>query len=135
MSDYGAYIQRLADVTRDSSFALWSALLTLNGIIASAFSVVAIFDAELKRVASFIVLSSIVSAWLLILNYRSTRDHFRMIGQISSTAIMQMTKAQKEKQLADSVKKHENCDTRERIAFILLIAQAAAIPLLLYFKQ
>lgn len=135
MDRYEAHMQRLMDATRESNFALWNALLTLNGIIASVFSAVAVFEEKIKPMAFFIVLLSMISAALIIENFRCTRDIYRGIGQADPEAILRMTDKEKSQQIDGAVKKHASCGRRETFSYFVLAAQGLAILFLIYWKK
>lgn len=135
MDPFDEHKQRLADVTRESNFALWNAVLTLDGIIASVFSAVAIFEEKIKPVAFLIVAGSVISAALIILNFQSTRDQFRLIGSMSFEELASLTEEDKKKRIEDSIRKHRACNWRERISWLILTAQSLMILALLYWKK
>ncbi len=134
MSALEEYQQRLADITRESNFALWNGVLTLDGIIASVFSAVAIFEESVKPVAFLIVGASVISAALIILNFQSTRDQFRVMGA-SVSKFDAMSPEVRQEQLRDSVRKHHWCNRREQFSWVLLTVQALLIFALLYLKR
>ena len=94
--EYKQYKQRLADVGREANYALWNALLTIDGIIVSAFSAVAVFEARLKFLAFLIVLASMVSAALMLLNLRSIREFYRLLGVMRPEEAEMTTPEQRE---------------------------------------
>jgi hypothetical protein len=105
--------RRLASLTIDANYALWNAPLTLNGIIISVFTAVAIFNPNLKFIVVCIIGASMISAALLILNFRSTRNLYRSLGRTSAEDIQQMTPQQRQAQLDDAVRHHHRCEGRE----------------------
>ena len=135
MDRYEAHVQRLMDVTRESNFALWNALLTLNGIIASVFSAVAVFEAQIKPAAFFIVLLSMICAALMIENFRCTRDLYRRIGQADPQEIMRMNEGEKKLQVESAVTKHAACGRRETLSYFVMVAQGLAILALICWKK
>jgi len=135
MDPYKEHTQRLADITLESNFALWNALLTLNGIIVSVFSAVAIFEEKIKPLAFLIVAGSIISSALIILNIQTTRDLFRRMGSLSLEQLGRLSEEEKKRQLESSAKKHNASNLRERVSYVILTLQALMILALIYWKK
>jgi hypothetical protein len=133
--EYRQYMQRVVNATREANYGLWNALLTLDGIIVSVFSAVAIFEARLKFLAFLIVLASMVSAALMLLNFRSTRALYRLLGVTRPEEVERMTPQQREQQVKQAGRKHDHCNCRENAAYLILVAQAVMILVLVYWKH
>jgi hypothetical protein len=134
MDEYEQYKRRIADITRDANFALWNALLTLNGIIISAFSVVAVFSPAAKAMAVIIIAVSMLSAGVLVFNFRSTRNQYRVIGQVNPESFARLTPQQREQQIEAAVREHNRCNTRETAAQSILAVQGVLILILVFLK-
>lgn len=126
---------RIADIARDSNFQLWNALLTLNGIFVSVFSAVAIFNPEVKILSASIIGVSMVSALCLILNFRSTRDLYNIIGRMSINSPLALPIEQCKDNTAMATRSHTWCRRRENFAHLILFAQGSLIFTLVYFKS
>jgi hypothetical protein len=135
MDDYEHHNLRIADITRDANYALWNGLLTLNGIIISVFSAVAVFSPGAKVLVVIIIAIAMLSALLLILNFRSTRNQYRLIGQIGIAGVEGLSPQHKEQQLAAASRAHEWCNRRETVTNYILAIQGALILILVYFKS
>ena len=135
MDEYEQHKLRIADITRDANYALWNALLTLNGVIVSVFSAVAVFSSVAKILAIVIVAGSMCSAVLLILNFRSTRNIYRFMGQLSFEAIERLTAKEKEQNLNTGVRVYRCCNIRETISLVILAAQGGLIIILALLKS
>lgn len=135
MDEYSQYEQRILDITRDANFALWNALLTLNGIFISVFSAVAVFSPATKGLALLIISVSMLSALLLILNFRSIRNQYRFMGEAGIDGAAKLTPKQKEQQIDASARLHRNCNVRERTAHGILTIQAVLILTLVFLKS
>jgi hypothetical protein len=125
---------RLADITRDANYALWNGLLTLNGIFISVFSAVAVFSPTAKLLAAAIILISMLSALLLILNFRSTRNQYRLMGQVSDHAD-RLSPQQRSEQISASHHAHDWCNRRETATSCILVIQGVLILVLISFKS
>jgi hypothetical protein len=82
MDAYMEHMRRLADIARESNYALWNALLTVEGMFAGVFSAVAIFSTVPKILSFLIVLTAILSAGLLIFNFHTTRNVYIFMGEL-----------------------------------------------------
>jgi len=135
MNEYNQYEMRIADIARDANYALWNALLTLNGIFISVFSVVAVFNPASKFVAIFIIAISMLSALLLVFNFRSIRNLYRLMGQVGIEGAGRLTDEQKHRQLADARRQHMQCNMRETTAHVILVLQSILIIVLVCLKS
>lgn len=124
MSKYGNEKIRLMDAMRESKFAYWNALLTLNGILITVFSAVAIFGKSNKWFIFVLVFSSIVSSLLLILNYISVNNLYEKLGK-SETKLSDEDKQK-------SANEYKAIKRRETIVQMLLFLEALII-LVLFF--
>lgn len=131
MDEYEQYRQRILDITRDANYALWSALLTVNSVIVSVFSVVAIFRSGTDVLAVVIIASSMVSATFLIMNFRSLRNLYRCIGQLDFESVAKLTPEEESQQLDADVRKHMRCNFRETAAEVILCLQCVLIVVLI----
>jgi hypothetical protein len=123
---------RLMDRARESRFAYWNALLTLNGILITAFSAVGILGKANKWIILGLVSLSIVSAWLLIQNFRCFRDLYLHLGQQTADEVAAMTEQQKEAEDNKQSKVHESMNNREEFVERFLFVQAFLIILILF---
>ncbi|HWP93963.1 MAG TPA: hypothetical protein VNN20_17400 [Thermodesulfobacteriota bacterium] len=112
------------DAMRESKFAYWNALLTLNGILITVFSAVAIFGKSNKWFIFVLVFSSIVSSLLLILNYISVNNLYEKLGK-SETKLSDEDKQK-------SANEYKAIKRRETIVQMLLFLEALII-LVLFF--
>ncbi len=135
MDEYKQYQQRLADITRDANYALWNALLTLNGIFISVFSAVAVFSPAAKLLSITIIGVSMLSALCLVLNFRSIRNQYRFIGQVSERGVESYTKQELAEHHTLAERLHDACNRRETASHVILGIQAVLILILVYFKS
>ena len=124
ISKYSDEKIRLMDAMRESKFAYWNALLTLNGILITVFSAVAIFGKSNKWFIFVLVFSSIVSSLLLILNYISVNNLYEKLGK-SETKLSDEDKQK-------SANEYKAIKRREKIVQMLLFLEALII-LVLFF--
>jgi hypothetical protein len=133
--EYQEYERRIFDIGRDANYALWNALLTLNGIIISVFSAVAVFSAEAKLLIFIIVALSMLSAILLILNFRSVRNQYRLIAQTMNRGVEHLSADERKQDIADAHRGYRWCSHREMATTYILILQAVLILILISIKS
>jgi hypothetical protein len=109
--------------------------LTLNGIIISVFSAVAVFSAEAKVLVFIIVAISMLSAVLLILNFRSIRNQYRLIAQTMSRGVEHLSSEERKQHIVDANRGYLWCNYREIATTWILIPQAVLILILICFKS
>lgn len=115
-----------------SNFALWSALLTVNGIILSGFGLVRLATPTVSPVlVSMLVGSSAASIVLLVLNFLATRDHYLEIGRRLQGKAHNLTDEQKEQDLRVARRKHRHTRMREIAALALLFVEVTLVIVLL----
>lgn len=116
---------RLMDAMRESKFAYWNALLTLNGILITVFSAVAIFGKSNKWFIFVLVFSCIISSLLLILNFISVNNLYDKLGKSKAAKLS-------DEDIQKSANDYKAIKRREKIVQALLLIEAFII-LLLFF--
>jgi hypothetical protein len=102
--------RRYLDKTAEAQYALWNGLLTVNGIVASVFSVVGILEgAPTSRfvVCALILLLCTVSSALLIANFTEARNLFRSIGQLDAMQFEKLTEEERRRDIQRAHQAHE----------------------------
>jgi hypothetical protein len=135
MGEYEQYERRILDIGRESNYALWNALLTLDGIIFSVFSAVAVFSQTAKGWIFTIVAISMLSAVLLILNFRSLRNKYRLIGQALAQGVENLSPEQRKQQITASNREYEWCNYRETATHCVLGVQGILILILICIRR
>jgi len=76
------YEQRILDRTFDANASLWGALVTANSILAGVgAALAAVMPKAPVAIWIILVLAAALSLWLLLLNFKATRDQYEGIGQ------------------------------------------------------
>jgi len=108
--------QKFIDRVENASFALWNSLLTVNGIVATVFSAVALLDKGFESlVAIGVVIFCIISSILIIWNFKVIRDHHWRVASTTDADFAKTSPQEKEQCFRDSrrmrvwVKKRELC--------------------------
>ena len=131
MVEYEECERRIIDIARDSNYAFWNALLTFDGIIISVFSAIAIFSHAAKVLIFTIVAVSMFSAVLLILNFRSVRNTYRLIGKTMDRSVERLSPEQRKEQITTSNRGHKWCNYRETATYYILVGQGLLILFLI----
>jgi N-acetylmuramoyl-L-alanine amidase-like protein len=128
--------ERFKDKVLESNFALWNSLLTLNGVVISVFSAVALFDNSTNQVIIFpLVICCALSSYLLIANYNDVRNLYRQLGRIDLEEFKGKSEKEKENELDTAVKKHNRINHRELWVKRMVLLEAFLILLLLVFTK
>ena len=129
---YFQYEQRLLDITREANYALWNALLTFNAILIGVFSAVAIYSSLTTRLClAALVLASMISAALLIMNFHALRNLFRSMGQTGIEGEGRLPQPEKDRQLDQAVTRHGRCNLRENVVIWIHAVQAIGVLVLI----
>jgi hypothetical protein len=116
------------DKTSEATYSLWNALLTVNGILVSAFSAVITFAHQSNKVLSIIlVICCAISLILIIWNYLSTKRHYKEIGQRRSDENQNITIEQKKAVIMKTIRRYKFVTWREYISLFLLVIEAALV--------
>ncbi len=76
--------EKFRDKVLEANYGLWNSLLILNGIFLSIFSAISILSTGSNQfILYFILISCVVSSFLIIANYNSIRNIFRDLGSLT----------------------------------------------------
>ena len=119
--------------TLESDFALWNALLTVNGIILTAFSILPIVSTAVnRRISLLLVACCFVSLLLVIWNFLVTKKHYLKVGQMLFNPQSRLTEDERKKNIRTENRQYRNVHRREKAALLLLLGESALIGLLLF---
>jgi hypothetical protein len=124
----------LFDATRDSMFGYWSALLTINGVLVSVFSAIAILQSTYAVLSAIIISCSLLSSFLIIQNFHDLLASFRFQGILLDNlmkGVNALSEEEMQNQRSKSERKHNRITKRESVAVKLLFAQSILIVVLL----
>ena len=124
---------RYRDKTLEASFALWNALLTINGLLLSATSVLAIVVPSISRIPTLmlVVLCS-VSMLLLAWNFLSVRRHFLWLGRQVAQGNIDVPDDKAEADRKAAHRAHTLMIAREVSVFLLLIIEVSSLAWLIW---
>lgn len=133
MANLNPVEEHFINKTLESNFALWNALLTVNGIILTAFSILPIVSTAVnKQVSLLLVACCFVSLLLVIWNFLVTKDHYLKIGQMLLTSEPELSEEQRKGNIRAENRQYYNVHRREKATLFLLLVESALIGLLLF---
>jgi len=119
---------RLMDKMMDASLAYWNALLGINGIFITVFSAITIFGKIDFWLAFLIILTSIVSSWFLIRNFKGTKNFYFTLGTMTALPTTEERKELNKKVVSN----YETIKRNEYLVEGLLFVQIVLIFLILW---
>ena len=131
MAKFSQYDIRILNASRESRFAYWNALLTLNGILITVFSGIAFIIDKNRWFIFILVCCSIVSAALLIMNFVAMKEHYKNLALLDVDVFDKMTPDDNRIAKETAGTEHEWMERRESIVQSLLFVQGFLIVLLL----
>lgn len=121
--------RRLKDKYVESAYVYWSALLTINGLLLGLFSPRAASPDLYTRIVTYIlVISCVISCWLLLYNFRAFYGLYYTLGRTSSLP----TQEEKEEMDDEIDRKHTWRRRRETTVEGLLVLETALVAVLLF---
>ena len=117
----------------ESNFALWNALLTVNGVMLTAFSILPMVSPGANKLVSLLLVACcFISLLLLVWNFLVTKEHYLKIGQMLSAPASDLTEEQRKKNFRAENRQHCNVRIREKAVLWLFFGESALIGLLLF---
>lgn len=120
------------DIAREARFAYWNALLTVNGVLVTVFSALAFLGVSNKWFVLIIVCAGVLSAALLISNFKSMKQAYDYLGRLDLSEFGEMTDEQRKADIEQAKKKHESIERNERVVQILLFVEGFMIFVLFF---
>ena len=127
--------EQVIDRYLQSSSGLWSAILTVNGILLAAFSTVKASD---NPVGNFIVVattvSCVISLILIVYNFVAMKQTYYRIGEILADENTELTNEQREKDINKALSRQKIIIFYENSCLFLLLFEAAMVLLLVVYS-
>lgn len=134
MAEFDPIEKHFLDRAVQANFALWSALLTVNGIMLSGFGLLRVVTPKVSPLlVSLLVGSCAVSILLLVINFLVTKQHYLETGRRLQAKTPGLSDEQKEQDLKVARRKHRNTSRRETAALVLLLVEVGLVIVLLVF--
>lgn len=108
---------RYRDKALETRLAFWSALLTVNGVIVSAFSILSLVIKRLDCILTIFVgaclFAALVSLYLLLLNFEAAKKVYELIGKVISVNNDSLTDEVRNKNIDNARKLNKKIGYRE----------------------
>lgn len=119
---------RYADKAREANFALWNALLTVNGLVlGGAALLVTLAPGVSRAVPLAIVGGAAMSMLLLIWNFLADKSTYMLIGQRLDPTSPDVPPEEMERDVEASLARHRATRMREIASILLLAAEVALL--------
>ncbi|SNX60970.1 hypothetical protein SAMN06296273_2430 [Nitrosomonas ureae] len=123
--NYDARVQQVTDRYIHASYGLWNALLTVNGLILAAATMVSGDQGSYFKLA--VVVLAMFSIGLLTYNYVVIKLTYFRIGEVISSNPDQLTPEVKEKDINNALTRNKRAKWFENICLIILLIQSALL--------
>ncbi|MFN0159394.1 MAG: hypothetical protein ACKVRP_15140 [Bacteroidota bacterium] len=117
------YLHRLQDAEKESWYSHWNALLTFNGILLAAFSLIGVVGKGNKLVLLSLLACSILSSFLIIWNFISLGNLYGEIKEYYLKRPSKSTQDDKNQRRQKMVSQSKWRKGRTRIAQVLIVAE------------
>jgi ABC-type multidrug transport system fused ATPase/permease subunit len=126
-----AAIEKYAKLTIAGNHALWNALLTMNTIIITVFTVaMAYVDRNVQVLLLFTIILALVSAALTIINFRVSRNNMKYQGHLAMGLASQMSREERAADIERAKRSHNWTVRREGAVELITLVQGILIVLL-----
>ncbi len=131
MAEFNPVEKHYMDRAFQSNFALWSALLTINGVMLSAFSLLRLIVPNVNAtIVVFLVGLCAMSILLIVFNLLVTKQHYQRTGR-TLVENEDLSEEQRQKEIQVAIRKHRNAELRESAVLYLLIGEICLVIALL----
>lgn len=131
MAEFNSVEKHYMDRAFQSNFALWSALLTINGVMLSAFSLLRLIVPNINTtIVVLLVGLCAMSLLLIIFNFLVTKQHYQKKGR-TLIANEDLSEEQRQKVIQVAIQKHRCAELRESAVLYLLIGEVGLVIALL----
>lgn len=117
--------QQILDRYIQSSYGLWNALLTINGIILAATALVSSSSSLLANAAASAL--ALMSIGLLTHNYVIVKRTYFRIGEVITGNAEGLTEKVKEKDIEVALSRNKRMQIFENVCLLILLLQAVII--------
>lgn len=121
-------LEKFADRTIEGNYALWNALLTMNVIVFTVFTAAMTYaEHSVQPLLVPTVLLSVVSAGLVIANFRASRNNMKYQGELIMGLASRMSEKEKGADLVRAKRSHTWIVRRERAVVFVTFVQGVLI--------
>lgn len=120
--------EQVTDRYLQSSYSLWSAILTVNGIILAMFSSVRTSDNTSSNFAVIItMILSLVSLILIVYNFMAAKQIYYRISEVMADETAQVTPEQQRRDIKQALSRNRQIVFNEKVCLFLLLFEAALV--------
>jgi hypothetical protein len=133
--DFDDHVAAAIDKLTQATFGLWNALLTVNGIMLTVFSVLYVIGPDAGRgFIGVLIAFCVVSACLLVFNHWAMKVTYYRIGEVMADADrgVSVPEAHRERDRAQALRLHRLVRVSERACLLLFIAEVLIIAVFVY---
>ena len=124
--------KRLLDKSLETTTTYWNALVTINGIFLSVFSVTTISNIGIDSVFVYaIIILSVFSLWLLLNNFRMNKNVFFELGKIDENSF---DRNSGEELIQKNLRRHKIVRFSEHLIEIFFLIQTFLIIKIVLFN-
>ncbi len=133
MANLSPVEQYFLERTSEANYGLWNALLTVNGILVSAFALlITIHNLICKSVIRIAVISCVISIILIIYNYLIRKRQLIEIGQSLCSESVVISNEQKKEDIERSIRRHKITLWIEKIVLMLLAFEILLVIIIVF---
>lgn len=130
--DLEAHLETVKERWLQATFGLWNALLTVNGVMLTVFSVLYVAKpGPAAGVLAVLVGCCITSVFVILLNHVVLRATYTRLAEVASGA-SELTEAVRERDLRLANRRHWVMKLGEPLAIALLVVEVALTAYLVY---
>lgn len=128
MTEINSIEQYFLQKTSEVTYGLWNTILTINGILISAFSLAIAFSNKINiALTEILVFFCCLSMLLILWNYFSTKNHYLKVGRHLSGPSYELTESERQSEIVSSNRRHKFNIYREKIALVFLLIEIILI--------
>lgn len=119
--------------TVQSRLALWNALLTVNGIMLTAFSILPVVSPSVNRFVSLILVAScFVSLVLLVRNFLGMKKHYDEVGPMVVSGTSAPSEEKRKEEIKEEKRQHDAVGLVEKVVLGLFFLEIVLSCVLLF---
>ncbi len=112
---------------RNANYYFWTALLTINGILFSVFSIAVISNLFNSDFVYSLLVLNLISILLLLLNFRAIKLFYYNMGKYTKEQVLGFTEEEKNKELDIASKHHKWTKVRDVSVWIIFFIEILLI--------
>jgi len=116
-----------------SNFGLWNSLLTVNGILLSAFSAIYAFSTSESRLFIRLLIGScLISLLLIVYNHIATKVTYHRIGEVLVDECAELSDEQRRKDINRALFRNKAVKVSEWLCLVFLLVEVGLVAIFVY---